>query len=163
MTTVEQPRNSSVVREELSDLTGYLDNLPPAVRNSGVFKSYELRLRALNEELSLAENSENFPKEDIEINTATINLAVQIYSSLNDSGQDYLPSAEQIITYKKITKFKDNMAILDVFSEFIASLSKAQWLHLFTVFGLPMLLGLAGAMTKSKSEMINKAELLKSK
>jgi hypothetical protein len=67
MKTTEQPRNSSVVREELSDLKAYLDNLPATVRNSGVFKCYELRLHALDEESSghpkLGKSSGHPPKQ----------------------------------------------------------------------------------------------------
>ena len=65
MKTAEHPRNSSVVREELSDLKAYLDNLPATVRNSGVFKSYELRLCALDEELSIAINCEDHPSRSV--------------------------------------------------------------------------------------------------
>jgi saccharopine dehydrogenase-like NADP-dependent oxidoreductase len=53
MNGTDDSRQSSVIREEISDLSTYLNNLPEATRSSGAFESYELRLIQLHEELSL--------------------------------------------------------------------------------------------------------------
>ena len=156
MKTAEQPRKLSVILEEISDLQSYLGNLPSAVRNSGVFVSYESRLSALNEELSNTKNCENhLSNED-----NPINIAAKIYVSLNESGQDYLLSDEQVVTYEKLTKQKTDMSALDVLSEFFASLTKEQWLHIFTVFGYALLVGIASKRTSTKESATTNVNLL---
>ena len=160
MKTAEQPRKLSVILEEISDLQSYLGNLPPAVRNSGAFASYESRLSALNKELSNAKNYGIHSNEDINSEDSPISIAEKIYVSLNDKGQNYLLSEAQVVTYEKLTKQKSDMSALNVFSEFLASLTKEQWLHIFTVFGCALLVGIASKKILAKESAITNVNLL---
>jgi hypothetical protein len=55
MTTVGEARDPAVTREELHDLSSYLDGLPDDVRGTAAFSAYEQRVGELSRELVLAE------------------------------------------------------------------------------------------------------------
>lgn len=55
MTAAGEVRDPAVTREELQDLSKYLDGLPDDVRGSAAFSAYEQRVGELSRELVLAE------------------------------------------------------------------------------------------------------------
>lgn len=59
-------RPAGLIRQEISDLTAYLDGVPEALRASGALQSYEARLAELQDELLLSSLVESLPQIRLE-------------------------------------------------------------------------------------------------
>lgn len=55
-------RPAGLIRQEISDLTEYLDGVPEALRASGALQAYEARLADLQDELLLSSLVESLPR-----------------------------------------------------------------------------------------------------
>ena len=159
MNATEHPRKSSIIREEIVDLTAYLNNLPATVRSSGAFESYDLRVKLLQGELtarllhdlSLFGSSKNEQaQEQIVIQEMENNIPF-FKRLLNERRKLHIDMASKFERHSNLLQYSTLGASISA----VASVASASSLSLLAVVGTATLAGLIptlGFATKLRSE-----------